>query len=198
MASTIPPPLPPFLPADGILEETEEERLSHAVLRQRQRVERAGPKQGRRPGLLALLENIEILRGLPKDIIRLFRNGNLKVGVLMRSCMVCVWGGNAPPPRDSKGVFKSWVAARPLPAGPFMRHSANNTGWATLQPCWGRVYKAQAGCPSAGAHCFPLLLFTGVCTRGKAVGWHGGAALRAVGGCVGDGALRDRGGGKGF
>ena len=66
--------------SDGILEEQEEERLAHAVLRQRHRVERAGAKKGRQPGLMSMLENLELLRGMPREVIRLFRNGDLKVG----------------------------------------------------------------------------------------------------------------------
>ena len=65
--------------SDGILEEQEEEKLAHAVLRQRQRMERANPSKGLRPGLMAMLENLELLRGMPRDLIRMFRRGNLAV-----------------------------------------------------------------------------------------------------------------------
>ena len=44
--------------SDGILEEQEEEHLCHAVMRQRQMVERIGVGKTRRGGLKSMLENL--------------------------------------------------------------------------------------------------------------------------------------------
>ena len=43
------------------------------------RLERAGPSEDRNLRLMTLLENTEMLRGLPRDLIRMFRRGNLQV-----------------------------------------------------------------------------------------------------------------------
>ncbi|GAX82549.1 hypothetical protein CEUSTIGMA_g9975.t1 [Chlamydomonas eustigma] len=67
------------LAEDGVLEESEEEKLLYSLLRQRQFVERAGPSKTHATGLINMLSNLELFRGISKDIIRMFRTGNLKV-----------------------------------------------------------------------------------------------------------------------
>ena len=58
----------PSTSSDGILEEQEEEHLSHAVMRQRQLVERTGLGKVRRGGLKSMLENL-VSEGRPSGWI---------------------------------------------------------------------------------------------------------------------------------
>lgn len=80
------------LAEDGVLEEGEGEKLSHAVLRQRQRVERKGANAKGAPTILSVISNNDVFRGLPESTIKKMR-GMGKLRVYARGDKI--WDGTA-------------------------------------------------------------------------------------------------------